>query len=215
MQTLCTQFTDSYGKNRKLVAQWGKILSDIRDGLTVPSDLAESDDPRGTTFTAICRELGIPRSTAYHYIHTFLITSTYPQWLQDAAPVNGLNLALEHVQNAYEEMRATLPQNPNAFEISGVVAELKKAKATTVDTEPLTVDALKAQFEKMVKRAKKAGIATDVVFRTLEDAIATSFGAPGAKVTRETAPIYRQRQSEQGQSEPEAAEGLVKARQKK
>jgi hypothetical protein len=152
VQTLCDQFSQSYAKNRKLVSSWGKMLSEIRDGLTVPTDFAENDDPRATTFSAICRELGILRSSAYHYISIFLIASTYPQWLQDAATENRVNLALEHVQNAYEKIRESLPKEPNSLEISGVVAELKKAKVSQSNEPHLTKQ---QRFEKMLSDAVK------------------------------------------------------------
>jgi hypothetical protein len=163
VQTLCQQFTQSYQKNRKLMGSWGKLLQEIRDGLTVSTEFAESSDPQGSTFSAICRELGIPRSTAYHYINMFLITSTYPQWLQDAATPANLNLALEHVQNAYEDIRASLPTDPNAFELQGIIGKLKEAKPTREEAEPITREAFVESLAKLIKRALKVLPADSVV----------------------------------------------------
>jgi len=164
VQTLCDQFTRSYQKNRQLVGSWGKMLQEIRDGLTVPEDFVENEDPRGATFGAICRELGIPRSSAYHYINIFLVTSTYPQWLQDASTQANLNLALKHVQNAYEEIRENIPTNPNPLEVAGVVAKLKAAKPPQQeDEEPITKEELVKALARLIKRGMRIMSPTAVV----------------------------------------------------
>jgi hypothetical protein len=193
VQNLCKEFTQSYQKNRKLIGSWGKLLQEIRDGLTVSVDFTESSDPHGSTFTAICRELGIPRSTAYHYINMFLISSTYPQWLQDAATVGNLNLSLKHVQDAYEDMRETLPTDPNAFEVQGIIGKLKEAKPPKVSRPSMTEADFLEELQDLAARAKKAGIAAATVNNLLEQAIVAAYG-DATNMTREVAPIYLQGQ---------------------
>jgi hypothetical protein len=213
VRSLCVQFTRSYNKHRNAVAEWGFTLQAIRDSKLNPvnaegEQLAAEDrngnpvDLQGNTFSAICRELGVPRSTAYHYINIYLVTKTCPEWLQDASTANNLNLAAVHVQKKFEEIR-NLPdypgrdsdgneRTPNPFEIDGIVKQLKAAKAPTVDSAPLTRDELKEQMERLMSRAKRSGIALQFIHATLEEAIAAAYGTPGAKVTREKAPIYSQ-----------------------
>ena len=107
-----------------------------------------------------------------------------------------------HVQKKFEEIR-DLPdypgrdgdgneRTPNPFEIDGIVKQLKAAKAPTVDSAPLTRDELKQQMAKLMSRAKKSGIEPQFIHATLEEAIAAAYHAPGARVTREKAPIYSQ-----------------------
>lgn len=209
VQALCEQFIQSYNKHRKTVAEWGRILQTIRDSnlKLVDADgkpLATTDrngdlvDVHGNTFSAICRELGLPRSTAYHYISLYLVNKTYPVWLQEAATASNVNLGARHVQNKFEEIR-NLPdypgrdsngneRTPNSFEIDGIVTQLKAAKAPTPDSEPLTEDELKKQMQRLMNRAKKAGIALQSVQTTLEQALAAAFGC--TRTTREKAPIY-------------------------
>jgi hypothetical protein len=213
VQSLCFQFTQSYNRHRKTVAEWGRTLQAIRGSNLNPVNaegepLAAEDrdgnsvDVKGSTFSAICRELGVPRSTAYHYINIYLVTKTCPEWLQDASTANNLNLAAGHVQKKFEEIR-NLPdypgrdvdgkeRTPNPFEIEGIVKQLKAEKAPTVNSTPLTQDELKEQMERLMSRAKKSGIALQFIHATLEEAIAAAYGTPGAKVTREKAPICSQ-----------------------
>jgi hypothetical protein len=202
VQSLCMQFTQSYNKHRKTIAEWGRLLQAIRDSnlnavypdgksLEATNKNGDPVDVQGQTFSNICRELGVPRSTAYHYINIFLVTTTYPEWLQDAATASNLNLAAQHVQDAFEAIRETLPAKPDAFQVGGIVAQLKAAKAPSADSEPLTQAELKSQIEKLMKRANKAGISAAVVYTTLEQAIAAAFGDGPVNVTREMAPIFR------------------------
>jgi lambda repressor-like predicted transcriptional regulator len=204
VQALCAQFTQSYNKHRKTVAEWGRILQGVRDSNLNPVNAdgipLTGEDVQVQTFSAICKELGVPRSTAYHYINTFLVTSTYPEWLQEAANVNNLNLAAQHIQDAYESMRESIPPNPDSLQVSGVVAELKKAKAPAEKTEPITVADLKKAISSLVKRAAKSGIPQNTFHNTLnsalEEAVAVAFGTPGARVTRELSPVYAAPQRE-------------------
>lgn len=196
VQALCTQFTQSYNKHRKTIAEWGKYLQGIRDGNLNPVDAdgvpLEGEDVQLQTFSAILKELGVPRSTAYHYIDIFLVTSTYPEWLQEAATSNNLNLAAKHVQDAFESMREDIPVKPDALQAAGVVAELKKVKPVPEEATPITADEFKKGVAKLVKRALKCGISREIVSNalnnSLEDAVASALGAPGARVTRERAP---------------------------
>jgi hypothetical protein len=133
VKDLATQFNQTYtSKNSvKARAAWGSLLEQIRksDLVCVNSkgEAVTSKDAPKLTFAAICRELGVPRSSAYALINEHIIVSTYPQVIQDAAADAGLNLALEHVQSAYGDMiaKGTLPENPNALEAAGIVAQLE------------------------------------------------------------------------------------------
>ena len=198
VQTLCGQFTQSYNKHRKTIAEWGRLLQAIRDSNLNPVNAEGTpltgEDVQVQTFSAICKELGVPRSTAYHYINIFLVTSTYPEWLQEAATANNLNLAAQHVQDAFESMREAIPAKPDALQVAGVVSELKKAKAPEEEAEPITVEDFKKSIARLVKRANKSGISKEIVQNVLnnplEDALAAALGTPGARVTRERAPYW-------------------------
>src|SRR5208283_2686643 len=154
VQAHCTQFTQSYNKNRKTIAEWGRLLQAIRDSNLNPVDAdgksIDGKDVQDLTFSAICRELGVPRSTAYHYINIFLVTSTYPEWLQQAATANNLNLAAQHVQDKFESLRETIPAEPDALQIAGIVAELKKAKPPQTSTTHGTPS---QRFQQMLRDA--------------------------------------------------------------
>ncbi len=198
VQLYCSKFTESYNKNRKTIAEWGRLLLAIRDSNLNPVNAdgkaLTGEDVQVQTFTVICRELGVPRSTAYHYISIFLVTKTYPEWLQEAATASNLNLAAQHVQDAFESMRETIPAKPDSLQVSGVVAELKKAKAPSEEAEPITVEEFKKSIGRLIKRAAKSGISKEIVHNILntplEDALAAALGSPGARVTREKSPIW-------------------------
>jgi hypothetical protein len=85
----------------------------------------------------------------------------------------------------------TLPTDPNPLEVSGIIANLKQAKPPKVSRPSLTEADFLKELEDLTKRAKKAGITAVAVNNLLEQAIAVAYGAPGARVTREKAPIYR------------------------
>ena len=140
VKSLATQFNQNYASKNsvKVRAAWGKLLEQIRK-----SDLncvnsrgeavraAANQTPEAATFVAICRELGIPRSTAYLYIQDHITVSTYPQAIQDAAADAGLNLALDHVQAFYATLTVTDADlsNPNA--VRGIIAQLEDAPNVT------------------------------------------------------------------------------------
>jgi hypothetical protein len=201
VQTLCGQFTQSYNNHRKTIAEWGRLLQAIRDSNLNPVNAdgtpLTGEDVQVQTFSAICRELGCPRSTAYHYIDIYLVTKTYPEWLQTAATASNLNLAAQHVQDAFESMRESIPTSPDAFQVAGVVAKLKQARAP-VDPQPR--ESAQARFQRLLKEAlefaKKEEITPEFVTATLESEIAASFGMAGARVTRELSPIYTASQTE-------------------
>lgn len=134
IQSYCTQFVQSYNKHQKTVAEWGRLLQAIRDSNLNPVDAEgkplDGKDVQIRTFSAICKELGVPRSTAYHYIDIFLVTSTYPEWLQEAATASNLSLAARHVQDVYESLRESIPAKPDSFQVAGIVSKLKQAKPT-------------------------------------------------------------------------------------
>jgi hypothetical protein len=112
-------------------------------------------------------------STAYHYINTFLVTSTYPEWLQNAAIPANLNLALEHVQNAYESIREGLPTNPNTYEVQGIISQLKQAKPPREEAEPITREAFVESLAKLIKRGMKF-LSADSVVVAVDQALAAA-----------------------------------------
>jgi hypothetical protein len=188
VQSLCMQFTQSYNKHRKTVAEWGRILQTIRDSklnavnsegesLALVDTKGDPVDVQGKTFSTICQELGVPRSTAYHYINLHVVLSTYPEWLQEAATVGNLNLAARHVQDAFESMRETIPAKPDSLQISGVVAELKKAKAPLEDTQPLTRQEFVKSLAKLIRRGLKSMEAAAVI-SAVDEALKDSEIAP-------------------------------------
>ena len=134
VQSLAIQFNMEYAgqKSVSVRAAWGKLLEQIRrsdlncvDSEGKPVKATTNQTPGDTTFAAICRELGIPRSTAYLYIKDHITVSTYPQALQDAAADSGLNLALDHVQAAYAAMTVAEADLSNPHAVRGIVAQLE------------------------------------------------------------------------------------------
>jgi|ERR1051325_1701132 hypothetical protein len=149
VKSLATQFNQNYaGKNSvKVRAAWGKLLEQIRraDLNCVNSDGqplkgTANQTPEAATFVAICRELGIPRSTAYLYIQDHITVSSYPQAVQDAAADAGLNLALDHVQAFYATLTVTDADlsNPNA--VRGIIAQLEDAPNPTINPSKKSVE---------------------------------------------------------------------------
>jgi len=179
VQAHCTQFTQSYNKNRKTIAEWGRLLQAIRDSNLNPVDAdgksIDGKDVQDLTFSAICRELGVPRSTAYHYINIFLVTSTYPEWLQEAATASNLNLAAQHVQDAFESMHEGIPAKPDTFQVAGVVAQLKQAKAAPSATGSRKTG--EARFRQMLQEAFAYAVRNNL----LEKTIAARFAATPAE----------------------------------
>jgi hypothetical protein len=153
IQSLCNRFTESYAKHRKSLLEWGKLLLAIKESKLNPVDAKgepfDGKDPREQTFTAICGELGLPRSTAYHYLNAYLVTSKYPEWLQQAAETNQLNLAARHVQDAFGSMRESIPASPDNLQVIGIVNVLKKAKPAGSETSKKP----KEKFAEMLKEA--------------------------------------------------------------
>jgi len=179
VQDVARQFHQNYtSKNSvKVRATWGAFLEQIQNGLVAVTvgkgDKAHALDNK-ETFAGICRELGIPRSTAYSYIHTYIVVSNYPQAIQEAAEEAGLNLALPHVMAEFQKM--TLPTNPSPLELRGIIAQLEEAKPAETETEeePLLLEEFQKKLSKLVARARKSGIA----FRaTLEIMIEASYEA--------------------------------------
>jgi hypothetical protein len=86
-----------------------------------------------------------------------------------------------------------LPKDPSALELKGIIAELQDAKPNKT-AKPR--ESAQGRFTRMLKEAldfaKKENITSEVVTATLESEIAAAYGMPGAKFTREKAPIYRQ-----------------------
>jgi hypothetical protein len=157
VQALAIQFNTQYtSKNSvKVRAGWGALLLPIQKSdlnlVNADGDPVQGTDAPSVTFAAICRELGIPRSTAYHYINEHITVTTYPQVIQDAAADAGLNLALEHVQAVYGAMVAKgLPSNPSALEVKGIISELQDAKPNKA---PKSRESAQARFQRLLKEA--------------------------------------------------------------
>lgn len=173
VQSLARQFNTDYTgqKSVSVRAAWGKLLEQIRrsdlncvDSKGEPVEATTNQTPSDTTFVAICRELGVPRSTAYLYLKDHITVSTYPQALQDAAADSGLNLALDHIQAAYAAMTVTEADlsNPNA--VRGIIARLEdvpnpNAKGTTKKTvEEQLIRLFAGIFEFTTKNKTDSGL---------------------------------------------------------
>jgi predicted transcriptional regulator len=200
VQGLCQQFKTLYRKERKTLSAFGKVLKELRDNPNLKTVDASGKAVEPTTnmtaaertFSSICEELGVPVRTAYHYIATYIATTKYSQEIQDAAVEAGLNLALDHVQAKYDEMKAGLPAKPTPYELKGIIAELETA--TPPKKTPTSKLKGVARFQELLKEAFSYAEDEELpladVQPLLEAAIAVAFGMPGARVTREKAPIY-------------------------
>jgi len=181
---------------------WGSFLEPIKNGqlnlVDVDGQPIEGDSHK-KTWSAICREMGIPRSSADRYIDEYLACKVYPDAIQEVAAREGLNLALTHVMDKWVEL--TAPGGDlegkdlsrlTPYEVKGIVSDLEQIKAQTKTTK--TRETPKVKFQRLLKEAlafaREEKITSEFITATLESEIAASFGMPGAKVTREKAPIY-------------------------
>lgn len=141
VQELCEQFQKQYTtKNSvQLRSEWGKMLKSIQQSdlnpISASGNEIKGDNAVEITFGAICRELGVPRSTAYHYIDEYITVSTYPEAIQEAAREANLNLSLPHVRAAYAAGEGEFPAKPSALEAAGIVAKLKTVKPERDETK--------------------------------------------------------------------------------
>jgi hypothetical protein len=122
------------------------------------------------TVFAICREIGIGRSTYYLYRNDYITNQTYPPKIQEAAIEARFNLAPEHVQAKFAAMllEGGLLDGKNLekltpLEVKGVISELEAAKPKQKDDEPLTKDELTNRLNRLFKRAKKDGLFEKVI----------------------------------------------------
>ncbi len=125
--------TDYNSKNSvKVRRAWGAFFEQIQKGLTQAKNAKGETMDGVSTFTAICKELDVPRSSAYAYIRTHISCSNYPQAIQDAAEDAGLNLAQDHVIAEYVNLKGkneagVNPAQPTILEARGIVALLADA----------------------------------------------------------------------------------------
>jgi hypothetical protein len=174
--------------NQKSVAMrrsWGSLLEPIKNGNLKLVDAGGNPTDHKKTWSAICRELGIPRSSADRYIDEFVASKTYPKAVQELAATEGLNLALQHVMDKWTEL--TGPGGDlegkdvsklSPLEVKGVVSQLeeakapkeaKKAKGTTAQQ---FTDLLKEAFE----FAKEGGLKSEEVIKCL-NGLSAIYGA--------------------------------------
>src|SRR5258706_7484264 len=129
--------TDYNSKNSvKVRRAWGAFFEQIQKGLTQAKNAKGETMDGVSTFTAICKELDVPRSSAYAYIRTHISCSNYPQAIQDAAEDAGLNLAQDHVIAEYVNLKGkneagVNPAQPTILEARGIVALLADAPNPT------------------------------------------------------------------------------------
>jgi hypothetical protein len=169
VQSYCLEFTQSYNKNRKTISDWGRILLAIKNGKLNPVDAKgepfEGNDPQGLTFSAICGELGVPRSTAYHYINEYITVTTYPEPIQEAARKLNVNLALDYVRAAF--IAGEYPPKPNENEAMGIVAKLKLAKPAATLSRQSPAERFREMVEEALVFAKRNKLLTEVVANSL------------------------------------------------
>jgi hypothetical protein len=134
VQHLAVEFNQDYNSknNVKVRRGFGVYLEQIHKGQTLAKNAQGKEMDGKSTFTAICRELGIARSSAYGYIATHIACSNYPQAIQDAAADAGLNLAQDHVVAEYVKLKGAgeagvNPAQPTSVEARGVVSLLADA----------------------------------------------------------------------------------------
>jgi hypothetical protein len=157
VQSLCEQFSKQYNSknNVKVRGEWGRVLQEIRDSELNPvnakGEPVTGKDATALTFGAICKELHIPRSTAYHYIDEFVTVTTFPPEIQEAARTLNINLALDHVRAAY--IAGEYPAKSNENEALGIVAKLKLVRPPESTHETLTPGQATERFREMVKKA--------------------------------------------------------------
>ena len=180
VQKKAVAFHENYHGKKSVAARvaWGEMLIQIRDDVK-RATFGEGDNAKELdekeTFSNICRELGIPRQTAYDYIDLSIAVNTYPQAIQEAAAKAGLNLALPHVMDYYKTM--DIPKDPKDLTplvIRGIIAELEEAKAPKEEQKPLTQEDFDEKLAMLIKRAKKSKLTFEV---TLETLIAASYEA--------------------------------------
>ena len=145
------------------------IIQLEKSNLTCINAKGEAMTQEETVF-AICREIGIGRSTYYLYRNDYITTQTYPPKIQEGAIEARLNLAPEHVQAKFAGMllEGGLLHDKNlekltALEVKGVISELETDKPKPEDDEPLTKDELTKRLNRLFKRAKKDGLFEKVI----------------------------------------------------
>jgi hypothetical protein len=192
VQELCAQFNNRYTSknNVELRATWGALLEKVKNAPLNTVDEKgkpiESDEPQTATFSAICRELGVPRSTAYYYIETHIVVNNYPKSIQDAAAEACLNLAKPHVVAAFESMRQlaqgsenAIPAKPTPLEAKGIVLDLKKVKPTPEDDDvtedkPITLGELEKYLVILLNRSVKSGLSPKSIGVSFKQSLRTA-----------------------------------------
>jgi hypothetical protein len=147
---------------------WGQMLKEIQNSV-VPAISGKGDKAQQLnekdTFSSICRELGVARSTAYDYINLHISVKTYPQAIQEAAAEVGLNLALDHVMAEYRKIVADDFKNRDLndltrFEVLGIIAQLEKAEAPKEEYQPITRDEFMKKLNNLIMRGLKSKVIT-------------------------------------------------------
>jgi hypothetical protein len=187
VQNLCKQFETQYaGSNSvQIRSEWGRMLSAIQNAdlktVNAKGESLEGDDPKGSTFSVICRELGIPRSTAYHYIDQYITVQTYPDYIQKAAAESGLNLAKPHVQAKFGELQAQgLPKNPSNLEVEGIIKKLQDASPP--DKKGKNKGSKHERFAEMLREAIQFAKDNKIEWSNIYSALDSELRAAGWKV---------------------------------
>jgi hypothetical protein len=169
VKSLCDTFQKQYdGKaNVRLRSEWGRMLQQIRDSELNPvnakGEPVTGEDATALTFGAICKELHIPRSSAYNFMATYITVTTFPESIQEAARTLNVNLALDHVRAAY--VAGEYPPKVNENEALGIVAKLKLVKPAEREEKSSkpAIERFREMVEKALVFARENELLTEVV----------------------------------------------------
>lgn len=202
VQSLLGEYQHVETKLAGLAIEIGHGLFDLRvigrkDSYRYSVILPGKSEPENVgRFDAVINSFGLARATAYRYLRAYenhlKATNPVPAAVTQMATSNGVldpttEIAQEALADAF--LAAGQPSNPTPQQCMAILADACER------AEQAPSDAL-AKFQtllsKAVEFAKENNLEAEVIHGSLESAIAAYFGMPGARVSGEKAPIYRQ-----------------------
>jgi hypothetical protein len=186
----------------KNVIEEGHALFDLRafgrkDGNKYSVVLPGKTEPENVgRFDAVINSFGLARASAYRYVRAYekylKASNPVPAAVTQMATSNGVldpttEIAKEALADAF--LAAGQPSSPTPQQCMAIVADACE-RALQVPSDALAK--FQTLLSKAVEFAKENNLEPEVIHGSLESAIAASFGMPGARVTREKAPIYNQ-----------------------
>jgi hypothetical protein len=166
----------------------GNRYSVVLPGVTEPENVGR--------FDAVINSFGLARASAYRYLRAYdrhlKATNPVPAVVTQMAASNGVldpttKIAQEALADAF--LAAGQPSNPTPQQCMAIVADACK-RAEEAPSDALAK--FRTLLSKAVEFAKENNLEAEVIQDSLETAIAAHFGMPGARVTREKAPVYRE-----------------------